>query len=297
MTELASLSDDPSVLERSADPAQYVMLACERAKTWLVHALDHGDIEQIVELKSQAEAVRIYTMQKQLGKDAELSAAEIVRRAERGLGLAIRKQQEEGCMLRTGETQRRPSRHPAVVGEQDGRKPSPKDFLGGSHETVDVYSLTDDVSDEQFTAALDDARAEENLTRANVIRKVRGIKNGETPADRRRKIAELAEQGWTSRQIGKQVGIGDDRVRLVAREHGIDIPADRLVGKTRRIDAERIIRETVNSLEGLCLGVELLEPEHFEQLDPGEARRWSESLARSGRIINQLRKELEHVQD
>jgi hypothetical protein len=53
-------------------------------------------IEQIVELKSQAEAIRVYTVQKQLGHDAELAAAEVVHRAERCIGLAIRKGQAEG---------------------------------------------------------------------------------------------------------------------------------------------------------------------------------------------------------
>jgi hypothetical protein len=76
---LPVLASDPSLIEQAADPASYVVLACERAKTWLTQALEHGDIEQIVELKSQAEAIRVYTAQKQIGKDAELAAAEIVR--------------------------------------------------------------------------------------------------------------------------------------------------------------------------------------------------------------------------
>jgi hypothetical protein len=78
------LAVDPGVVERAADPAAFVVAACERAKAWLEEALEHGEIEQIAEIKSQAEAVRVYTAQKQLGRDAQLAAAEIVRRAERG---------------------------------------------------------------------------------------------------------------------------------------------------------------------------------------------------------------------
>jgi hypothetical protein len=81
-TDLA-LATDPQIVERCADPAGFVMQACERAKAWLIEALEHGEIEQIAEIKSQAEAIRVYTTQKQLGKDAQLAAAEIVRRAER----------------------------------------------------------------------------------------------------------------------------------------------------------------------------------------------------------------------
>jgi hypothetical protein len=38
--------------------------------------------------------MRVYATQRQLGKDAQLAAAEIVRRAERGLARAVRKRQE-----------------------------------------------------------------------------------------------------------------------------------------------------------------------------------------------------------
>ena len=93
--ELA-LAADPDVMEGSADPAGFVVQACQRAKAWLTEALEHGGIEQIAEIKSQAEAVRVYSAQKQLGKDAQLAAAEIVRRADRGIGVAIRRGQQAG---------------------------------------------------------------------------------------------------------------------------------------------------------------------------------------------------------
>src|SRR6266566_4500718 len=100
--ELA-LATDPDMIERSADQAGFVVQACERAKAWLREALEHGGIEQIAEIKSQAEAVRVYTAQRQLGKDAQLAAAEIVRRAERGIGLAIRRGQQDRQIRRRGD--------------------------------------------------------------------------------------------------------------------------------------------------------------------------------------------------
>ena len=50
---------------------EFVALACERAKDWLVAAVERGDIEVIVETRAQGEAIRIYTAQKNIGKDAE----------------------------------------------------------------------------------------------------------------------------------------------------------------------------------------------------------------------------------
>jgi uncharacterized protein Smg (DUF494 family) len=58
------LAADPDMIERSADPAGFVVQACQRAKAWLQEALEYGEIEQVAEIKSQAEAVRVYTTQK-----------------------------------------------------------------------------------------------------------------------------------------------------------------------------------------------------------------------------------------
>lgn len=163
---------DLATIEQYGDPVLFIENALERAKTWLSEALEHGDIGSIVELKSQAEAIRAYTTQKQLGKDAELSATEIVRRAERGLGLAIRKGQEEGTVnVRGVRKDWLEARHVKTI------LPSPSDFatpgeLSGNESGI--YAMTDNVSDDDFEQAIEDAKAEKNLSRANVVRKVNG---------------------------------------------------------------------------------------------------------------------------
>lgn len=105
-----------------------------------------------------AEAVRVYTMQKQLGKDAQLSASEIVRRAERGIVVAIRRGQENGKIRRQHEHEG--NQHTALGQGVDNRlsKPSPTDYaksheLSGGGNQPGIYDLTDGVSDEDFYAA------------------------------------------------------------------------------------------------------------------------------------------------
>lgn len=154
--------------------------ACERAKAWLSDALAYGDIDQIVEIKSQAEAIRIYTTQKKLGRDAELSAAEIVRRAERGLGIAVRRGQKEGTI--------------AKIGDISGRSPDTGDlilpsavFTRSHADMTDTYAVTDGVTDEQFDEAIEEAKEEGNLSRANVVRKVKGITPPEPRSEFNRK--------------------------------------------------------------------------------------------------------------
>ncbi|MFB4280809.1 hypothetical protein ACBJ59_36355 [Nonomuraea sp. MTCD27] len=303
--ELAAWSGTADI-ERAADPGEFVVQACERAKQWLVEALENGDIEQIVELKSQAEAIRIYSMQKQLGKDAQLSAAEIVRRAERGIGVAIRKGQEAGEIKTVSDGGWKARDLPAL----DEGKKSPTSFFGSKNEATDAYAMTDDVSDEEFEAALKEAKAEENLSRANVVRKVQGRPRpttGEAYGDwtpvaadrsfeavmrRRELIRDLAAKGYSSRQISERIGTHESTVRQISRDHSIDIPADAVVSRTRRHDSNRIVRETVHALEGLAMGIDLIV---FDDLDPDEIEDWTISLANSIRALNRLNKKMKEM--
>ena len=296
-----ALAADPGEVERSADPAEFVVQACERAKAWLTAALEHGGIEQIAEIKSQAEAVRVYTAQRQLGKDAQLAAAEIVRRAERGIGLAIRRGQQNGEIARRGDCGSRgaPGVHGGNPGDRRGEHlGSPGSFFRHDEERADAYAMTDGVSDADFEDAVGEAKAEGDLSRANVVRKIRQRAGGPPasgrrvpdPADRsaeaarrrRELIGELAGSGMSSRHIGERLGIADERVRQIAREHRIDIRADAVLGRARRHDSNRIVRQTVHALEGLVMGVGLADVADF---DPGETAEWAASMARSIRQL------------
>src|SRR5215469_2041773 len=303
-----ALAADPAVVERAADPGEFVLAACERAKSWLREALEHGEIEQIAEVKSRAEAVRVYTAQKQLGKDAQLAAAEIVRRAERGIGVAIRRGQQNGEIRRRGDHGGR------AAGNGDSNtisRPGPADYattgeLRGNR--AGIYHLTDGVSEEDFEEALAGAKAGQDLSRANVVRKIRQRRcrppgpgqQVPAPADRsataaqarRALIGDLAGRGLSSRQIADQLGIGDHRVRAVAREHGIAIRADAVLGRTRRLDSSRIVRQTVDALEGLVVGVELAHP---AELDPAEAAAWAASITRSTRALSRFARQIKEA--
>ena len=313
MTADLTLAADPGVIERSADPAGFVVQACQRAKAWLRVALEHGEIEQIAEIKSQAEAVRVYTTQKQLGKDAQLAATEIVRRAERGIGLAVRRGQQAGQIARRGDRGGRGA--PGVRGGNPGdargdHLGSPAGFFRNGKERADAYAMADGVCDADFDDALGQAKADGDLSRANVVRKVRqqrddargsgqqvpepADRSAQAAARRRELIAELAASGMSSQQIGERLGIGGDRVRFLAREHGIDIRADAVLGRARRFDTNRIARETVHALEGLAMGVDLAD---LAEIDPAEAPEWAVSLRRSLRVLRRFARQIEQLEE
>ena len=114
-----------------------------------------------------------------LSKEIQLDITEIVRWAERAVGLAIRKGQSEG----TVETKSQASSRGAAI--RDGRAhttdmPKPTDFAGKGElvarndgRRAGIYEITDGISDEQFEEAITEAKAEGNLSRANVVRKTK----------------------------------------------------------------------------------------------------------------------------
>jgi len=170
--------------------------------------------------------------------------------------------------------------------------------------------MADGVSDEVFEDALAEAKKEGNLSRANVVRKIRqrrapasrddgervpepGDRSSQAAARRVELIRRWADEGSTSRQIAGLLGIRDDIVRRIAREHGISISADEAVGRTRQLDSNRIVRETANALEGLATGAGLVNPAELDKAQiPGWAGSMTASLRALSRLVKTLKEEM-----
>lgn len=106
------------------------------------------------------------------------------------------------------------------------------------------------------------------------------------------RIRELASAGHGSAQIATALGRHVDYVRALAREHGITIPADRMLRGQRRMDHTRIVDETVTALEGLASGLRLLD---ITRADPRDAQHWASSLADSLRQIHKLQRNIREM--
>ncbi len=152
----------------------------DQARFGLRVAIAAQDLHRIVEWKAKAVAVQEVARQLQLGKDMQLDATEFVRRAERGLGVAIREGQAQGVVETIDEARIRAgkARHSAPGSQPLAEKPRPIDYakpsdLSGSGAGPGIYDLTDEVSDEVFEEAIAEAREEVNLSRANVARKAK----------------------------------------------------------------------------------------------------------------------------
>lgn len=109
------------------------------------------------------------------------------------------------------------------------------------------------------------------------------------------RMREMAVEGHTSRQIAAAVGLSESGCRVTLRKAGIEIPADRAVGKIKRHDSNRIVASIVMDAENLTEGVRLIE---FNGLDRSRLAGWLRSLTTSrdslGVFIRRLMKEQQH---
>lgn len=280
-TDLAPMSRD----------AASVVSVLENAKTWLTTAVEMTGPEEIAAAKAHIRTAEVYAKELGLSKDIQADAQEMVRRAEYALGKAIRKGQENGTIRTTGEDTRTD-----LVGRTNYvPKPSPYDFVGKDEMHGNNAGIAELAAAEveQFEEAITEARQEGNLSRANVVRKVKSQATGHQTRDQRAElIEELAAQGYSSRQMPVKVGVTEESVRQIARDYGIEIPADRSIGKTRRLNSTSVVVNTATALEGLVSGVELID---FAALDVEEVRQWTASLTESMRTLNRFVKQIKET--
>lgn len=266
------------------------------ARSWLAHAVEATEPQTIANFKAQMATIAEATKQLGLSKEIQLDAQEMVRRAERGVGVAIRKGQEEGIVSVVG-TNSGPRtdyiRGGSVVHvDRPGDTNSisrPTDYATTDELARGIYPMTDGVTAEEFEEAVAEAKDEGNLSRANVVRKIKGAQSPVTRDERAREVERLAELGYSSRQIAPQIGIGQEALAAIARDYKITIRADRHIAGTRIADTSRIIEKAISALEGISLGFELIDP---ESIDPERAQTWADSLTKSIAALSKARRQI-----
>ena len=258
-------ADNMSALNQLDPQAREVAVTrmLSEARSWLAHAVEATDPQSIATFKAQMATVAEATKQLNLSKGIQLDALEMVRRAERGMGLAIRKGQAEGTVATVG--QRRTG-----AGGLEHSICFPSDMatkIELSDTNAGIYAMTDGVTDEQFDAALDDAKAEENVSRANVVRKIRGFANTGvvTRKQRAEKISELAEQGHTRTAIADKLGIHLATVANIAKEYGVDIPADSVTKRTVGFKSNDLLERAVGMAETLSRSIAAINPHDLDE--------------------------------
>lgn len=84
-------------------------------------------------------------------------------------------------------------------------------------------------------------------------------------------MAKLAADGHSSEQIAEVVKISAAHVRLVLREAGVDLPADRALGGRQKIDSRRMVEAIVSHAETLTDNIALI---NFHDLAVEDCGAW-----------------------
>lgn len=275
----------------------------QRARDWLATAVETSGPEQIANAKAELATAAEATKQLGLSKEIRDDALEMVRRAEYALGKAVRKGQAEGSLRKNGQrgsAQRsflrvRNGREEFVQGaatDQTSSLGSPKDFLGNGQEANEIYTLVDNLNDEEFEGIISEAKAEGNLTRANLARKARKDDGHQTRDQRADMIRKLADKGWSSAQMTNRVGISEQTIRQIGRDYGIHIPADRALNKQRRLNPDDVVDNIVIGLEGSVMSLALIS---LNDIDRERAADWATSLHESLKELNRFAKRIKEM--
>jgi len=307
-SELVPVPITTAEIEAMSDAQRGVVItqALVESRAWLAVATKGSDPTPIAAFRVWAATVHEMTRQKGLAQEIQLDALEMVRRAERGIGQAIRNGQEAGEIRGRNESGNfRGNQHQTGSGHLVApTKPGPTDFarksalLGSGPSKPGIYRLTDDVTNDEFDAALAEGRTENNLTRANIARKVQNAADErlKRPVTERIEQIRVLAQRHTSHEIADQLGLLPLYVRRLAARSGIEIRADRIIGKARNtVDPIAVIGSTVDDIANTVRATEsLLNLDDFDQVYAAEATKWVQSLDESMRYLRKLRKELNH---
>lgn len=258
--------------------ARAVTAMLSHSRTGLLAAIAAQNLPEIAEFKAKAAAIAEIAKQVRLGKDMQLDAAEFLRCAERGLGVAIREGQARGEILRKGQKNYQGGGHHAAGKSSkplNGElKPTPTDYaapheLSGANRSGEgVYAMTDGVTDDQFAEAVAEAKSEGNLSRANVARKCRA-KAAAAMAD------EPAED------------VTPEPVPIPPEPTPPKPPKPRLT----KHDSTEMLANISGMLTGVVQSVQFMDP---EDIDATENRAVIQAIRTSLGAIRRLLKDIEH---
>ena len=109
-------------------------------------------------------------------------------------------------------------------------------------------------------------------------------------------IRKLASEGMTSYQIGDQLGMRPNLVRYWARKLGVNLKADKAVGRgqiNRTVDVDRVMATMVADLDAMTWAVSTVE-DNITNLDGARVEAWVGDLAA---FTSRLRRLTNHMRD
>lgn len=112
-------------------------------------------------------------------------------------------------------------------------------------------------------------------------------------AKQQARMRQMANEGYSSRQIAAAFGRPLPSMRDSLRRFGITVPADKIIGRTHMHDSNRIVDRTVTAAEHLTADVDLVD---FARLDRDRVTEWVRALKIAHRALAAFIRRLEQEQ-
>lgn len=193
-----------------------------KARNWLSTAVEKSTPLGIAGAKVEIAVAAEATKQLGLSKEIQDEAAEMVRRAEYTLRKAVTKAQEAGEIVSREDNLIRGNSRNAP---SDISRATPSEFFSGPAEHRDANAMGA-LEPHQFEAVLHEAKAEGNLSRANVARKAREA-TGSPSAPKRKALTDTArDAGWDLRRAV-------ERLERIAADDRFDAHKDQMATHLR----------------------------------------------------------------
>jgi len=103
-------------------------------------------------------------------------------------------------------------------------------------------------------------------------------------------VRDLAAKGYTAGQVAKELGIKRPYALELASKNDIKLAHQR-IGKRPRVDPNTIVEETVRSLEGAVMVIDIVES-RFDELEQEHMQFWATSMAKSLKRLGELSRKL-----
>lgn len=178
----------------------------------------------------------------------------------------------------------------ALLPRHQGKQLRHRDVEVAIHNNTkaDFRSMAEhpEVVEEVIAESTDDRPA----SRRKVTDRIRdAVKNN--PADSKVDEARrMAAEGYSSRQIGEAIGITD--MNAYRRRHGIEVPADAVVGRGKTHDSNRIMQELASAAEHVTAGHDLI---NYADLDATHVEEWVNSLSAAISSLTTIRRKLREL--
>lgn len=273
MSDLAVVIPEPETLDLASVPALAGAIIAEAAEV--------EDIPTLEEMRARTAAITAYLGRKNKDAAKAMNAADLALKIRIGelLGPA-----EHGGDRKSDQVPR------------GGLDPSP----GISRRQVHKFRKMAEHKDVPEVAEA----IENGESQNEVMRRIEAaIANNPLPADpssnsraaveaRVTKARKMASEGYTSHQISEAIGV--KHFSHFKSKHGIDVPADAVVGPRTKVDANRVIQESASTLEGVAMGLDLIDA---EQIDRDSLDALCASMYESIRQITKFYKRMKEVSD